>query len=83
MKTKSLTVSFEPLDNAQLAHLCGALDENLRQIEMAYDVMVSRRGEHCRIDGDLAQARLAAAAFSISTQWQEVCHSLSKMSSWG
>jgi phosphate starvation-inducible PhoH-like protein len=62
VKTKSLTVSFEPLDNAQLANLCGALDENLRQIEMAYDVMVSRRGEHCRIDGDLAQARLAAAA---------------------
>jgi len=62
LKSKSIAVSFEPLDNAKLANLCGALDENLRQIEMAYDVTVARRGEHCRIDGDLAQARLAAAA---------------------
>jgi len=62
LKTKSLSVVFEPLDNAQLANLCGALDENLRQIEMACDVTISRRGEHCRIDGVLAQARLAAAA---------------------
>ena len=62
MKPKNLAVTFEPLDNARLANLCGALDENLRQIEMAYDVMVARRGEHCRIDGDLAQARLAATA---------------------
>jgi phosphate starvation-inducible PhoH-like protein len=29
---------------------------------MAYDVTVARRGEHCRIDGALAQSRLAAAA---------------------
>ena len=62
MKPKNLAVTFEPLDNARLANLCGALDENLRQIEMAYDVTVARRGEHCRIDGDLAQARLAATA---------------------
>jgi phosphate starvation-inducible protein PhoH and related proteins len=62
LKSKSIAVSFEPLDNAKLANLCGTLDENLRQIEMAYDVTVARRGEHCRIDGDLAQARLAATA---------------------
>jgi phosphate starvation-inducible PhoH-like protein len=62
LKSKSIAVSFEPLDNAKLANLCGALDENLRQVEMAYDVTVAQRGEHCRIDGDLAQARLAAAA---------------------
>jgi phosphate starvation-inducible PhoH-like protein len=62
LKPKSIAVSFEPLDNARLANLCGALDENLRQVEMAYDVTVARRGEHCRIDGDLAQTRLAAAA---------------------
>jgi phosphate starvation-inducible PhoH-like protein len=62
LKAKSLSLSFEPLDNAQLANLCGALDENLRQIEMAYDVTVARRGEHCRVDGELAQTRLAVAA---------------------
>jgi phosphate starvation-inducible PhoH-like protein len=62
VKPKSIAVSLDPLDNARLANLCGPLDENLRQIEMAYDVTVSRRGEHCRIDGDTAQARQAAAA---------------------
>ncbi len=62
MKAKSLTVELQPADNARLANLCGALDENLRQIEMAFDVTIGRRGEHCRIDGDPAQMRLAAAA---------------------
>jgi len=62
VKSKAVTLDLQPPDNARLANLCGALDENLRQIEMAYDVTISRRGEHCRIDGDPAQARLAAAA---------------------
>ena len=62
MKTRGLSIELQPLDNSRLANLCGALDENLRQIEMAYDVTLTRRGAHCRIDGDAAQARLAAAA---------------------
>jgi phosphate starvation-inducible PhoH-like protein len=62
VKPRSLTLELQPLDNARLANLCGALDENLRQIEMAFDVTLSRRGEHCRIDGDPAQARLTALA---------------------
>jgi phosphate starvation-inducible PhoH-like protein len=62
VKTKSLSVELQPLDNVRLANLCGALDENLRQIELAFDVLLTRRGEHCRISGEPAQARLAAAA---------------------
>jgi hypothetical protein len=31
-------ISFEPVDNARLAALCGPLDANLRQIENALDV---------------------------------------------
>ncbi|MDO9242885.1 MAG: PhoH family protein [Rhodocyclaceae bacterium] len=62
MKTSSLNVTFEPLDNLQLANLCGALDENLRQIEMACDVTIARRGARCRIEGEPGAARLAAAA---------------------
>ena len=34
-----------PVDNQRLANLCGALDENLRQIESALDVTIARRGE--------------------------------------
>jgi len=43
--------SFEPPDNARLAHLCGSLDEHLRRIEEALDVSVSRRNEFFRVEG--------------------------------
>ncbi|MBI5108256.1 MAG: PhoH family protein [Rhodocyclales bacterium] len=61
-KPKPLTVALAPLDNTRLQNLCGALDENLRQIEAAFDVTISRRGPNFRISGELPQARLAAAA---------------------
>ena len=61
-KPKPLTIALAPLDNARLQSLCGALDENLRQIEAAFDVTISRRGPNFRISGELPQARLAAAA---------------------
>jgi len=51
-----------PLDNERLANLCGPLDENLRQIEAAFDVTIARRGEHCRLSGETVQARQAAEA---------------------
>jgi phosphate starvation-inducible PhoH-like protein len=60
--TRALNLALQPLDNARLQNLCGALDENLRQIEAAFDVTISRRGQHCKINGELAQSRLAARA---------------------
>ncbi len=55
MKTKSPTQPLyfipEPLDNTRLAHLCGPLDENLRQISAALDVTVFRRGEKFIVSG--------------------------------
>jgi phosphate starvation-inducible protein PhoH and related proteins len=41
----------EPLDNKRLAHLCGPMDENLRQISAALDVTIFRRGEKFIING--------------------------------
>ncbi|MDO8309075.1 MAG: PhoH family protein, partial [Actinomycetota bacterium] len=61
-KPKPLDIALAPLDNARLQNLCGALDENLRQIEAAFDVTINRRGQHCRISGELPQSRLAATA---------------------
>jgi phosphate starvation-inducible PhoH-like protein len=55
---KPLEVSFTPVDNQRLANLCGALDENLRQIESALDVNISRRGERFTVSGK--QVRTAA-----------------------
>jgi phosphate starvation-inducible PhoH-like protein len=48
--------SFEPRDNARLAHLCGSLDEHLRSIERLLDVSVSRRNEFFRVEGAKANA---------------------------
>jgi phosphate starvation-inducible PhoH-like protein len=55
----TVNLSFEPVDNARLANLCGAFDENLRQIEIALEVNIARRGERFTISG--AQAGLARA----------------------
>jgi len=54
---QALQFEFEPVDNSRLANLCGAFDENLRQIETALEVSISRRGEHFSVQG--AQAELA------------------------
>ena len=61
---RHLDVSLAPPDNVRLQNLCGPLDENLRQIETAFDISISRRGEHCRISGELAQARLGSQALT-------------------
>jgi len=48
-------IAFEPVDNKKLVNLCGPFDENLRQIENALEVSVSRRGEHFVIEGERAE----------------------------
>jgi phosphate starvation-inducible PhoH-like protein len=45
----------EPMDNTRLAHLCGPLDENLRQISAALDVTIFRRGEKFIVSGTNAE----------------------------
>jgi phosphate starvation-inducible PhoH-like protein len=55
-------VSFRPVDNKRLANLCGTLDENLRQIEAALDVVIARRGERFALTGAPERTRQAAQA---------------------
>lgn len=53
-------------DNQRLAHLCGTLDENLRQIEQAYNATISRRGGKFSISaasGQRAQEVAQALAY--------------------
>jgi phosphate starvation-inducible PhoH-like protein len=57
---KPVEIAFRPVDNQRLANLCGALDENLRQIETALDVSIARRGEHFAVTGRPDQTRVAA-----------------------
>jgi phosphate starvation-inducible PhoH-like protein len=55
-----LEINFTPEDNTQLANLCGSLDENLKQIEDALDVSISRRGAVFRFTGEKHQTEVAA-----------------------
>ncbi|HZP87371.1 MAG TPA: PhoH family protein [Burkholderiales bacterium] len=70
----SVDLSFTPVDNQRLANLCGALDENLKQIESALDVNIARRGENFTISGSAKQTELAAEA--LRRFYSEAAHGL-------
>ncbi|HEX2332527.1 MAG TPA: PhoH family protein [Burkholderiales bacterium] len=55
MRAKPVEVRLDPVDNQRLARLCGALDENIRQIESALDVTIARRGAKFTVKGEQAQ----------------------------
>jgi phosphate starvation-inducible PhoH-like protein len=59
LKTKSpaqpLNFIPQPIDNTRLAHLCGPMDENLRQVSAALDVTIFRRGEKFIVGGANAE----------------------------
>ena len=59
---KPTEIILHPLDNVRLANLCGALDENIRQIETAFDVSIARRGERFTLHCEASQAHRAARA---------------------
>ena len=73
MKKADLQFSLEPLDNARLANLCGAFDENLRQIETALEVTISRRGEQFSVTG----ARAPLACEVLQTFYREATRDIS------
>ncbi len=54
-KSKPLEIALAPVDNVLLANLCGPLDENIRQIETGFDVVIRRRNERFSISGEKAQ----------------------------
>jgi phosphate starvation-inducible PhoH-like protein len=60
LRPASIEVRLSPLDNERLANLCGALDENLRQIETALDISIARRGERFTLQGDPKQTARGA-----------------------
>lgn len=55
-----MELTLHPEDNQRLANLCGALDENLKQIEDALDVGIARRGSNFNLSGDHHNVKLAA-----------------------
>ena len=61
-RSEAEEVVFRPVDNARLAKLTGPVDANLRQIETALDVSISRRGERFTVTGPREKASQAASA---------------------
>ena len=57
-------ITLAPLDNRALSNLCGPLDVNLRQIEAALDVTITRRSERFAVSGAAEAARHAASALT-------------------
>ncbi|PPD56920.1 MAG: phosphate starvation-inducible protein PhoH [Methylotenera sp.] len=55
-----MEITLQPEDNVRLANLCGALDENIKQIETALEVNINRRGGTFNISGKLDNTRMAA-----------------------
>lgn len=55
-----MEITLQPEDNTRLANLCGALDENIKQIETALEVNINRRGGNFNISGNSTNTRLAA-----------------------
>ncbi|MCD6733311.1 MAG: PhoH family protein [Burkholderiaceae bacterium] len=62
MRSRPIEYTPEAADNRRLANLCGALDQNLRQIEEAFDVRIARRGASFSVEGTTAASRRAVAA---------------------
>ena len=60
MARPSRELRFEPADNKRLANLCGPLDANLRQLEVALDVTITRRGERVTVRGDAGAVERAS-----------------------
>ena len=54
-KSRPVDFALAPVDNVLLANLCGPLDENIRQIETGFDVVIRRRNERFSISGEKAQ----------------------------
>ena len=64
-KPRAVELLLSPVNNHQLANLCGALDENLRQIETALDVSIARRGERFTVRGEREQTARASEALQM------------------
>ena len=62
MTTTSLDLSLEPIDNATLATVCGAMDDNIRRVAAAFSITINRRVAQLRFDGEAAAASAAKKA---------------------
>ncbi len=60
--SRPVEFAIDDSEHQRLANLCGPLDQNIRQIEEAFDARIQRRGAVFSIDAPAAAGRAAAAA---------------------
>ena len=60
--SRALEFTPDAADNVRLANLCGALDQNLRQLEEAFDVRIARRGSSFSVAGPPFASKKALSA---------------------
>jgi len=58
-------IEFSPVDNARLANMCGALDENIKEISNELDIKIFRQGEKFTLVGDEKKVRIAADTLAL------------------
>jgi phosphate starvation-inducible protein PhoH and related proteins len=62
LKSSSFLYRPERPDNQRLANLCGAVDQNLRQIEESFDVRIARRADTFTVEGPPERAKSTVRA---------------------
>lgn len=50
-KTITIQVELQPVDNTRLSNLCGALDDNIKQLEERLNIEINHRGNQFTITG--------------------------------
>jgi phosphate starvation-inducible protein PhoH and related proteins len=62
LATAPLQLSLDPIDNATLATVCGAMDAHVRRLEREFEVKIRRRAAKFTIEGSSAGAGAAKKA---------------------
>jgi phosphate starvation-inducible protein PhoH and related proteins len=60
LSASTLQLSLDPINNAALVAVCGAMDANVRRLERDFDVKIRRRAAKFTIEGTTANAATAA-----------------------
>jgi phosphate starvation-inducible protein PhoH and related proteins len=60
LSASTLQLSLDPIDNATLVTVCGAMDANIRRLEQEFAVKIRRRASKFTIEGETSLAATAA-----------------------
>ncbi len=59
---EKIEIKLDPLDNKRLLNLCGPLNNNIKEIELRFDVVINQRGNFFNFLGNTSNITLASEA---------------------